>query len=218
MEEVIATLEEQRKSLIADLKEQNEEYDPAKIKAAREEIRKLENILSGSDKTSRFFNKHKEEFIQYHILPVLEAQEQGSVVSYQEQEYKQQQRIITRVKDALKSHKISIDLDTQANFSSKLQSSISGSVHILTTISNLKEHLFNLVLELVQILYLEEVLNELYPGKNIKVYKPPCVDDIKARIDCIVRVVSNKDKSVNYIPVDLKNSSNEEYLSAEQRP
>ncbi len=216
LEEEIGKLEVQRDNLIAALKEEHEPYDKTKLEAVKKEINKLELIIDWGDNKSRFYQECKKQFIHYKILPLLKTQEHEIEAAYNEQTQEQQKRIVKRIKTTLSKYKISIDPNDGRPLSQALQSEITMARETLTTVVNLKEHLFSIVLELIQIMYLERVLQRLYPGKNIKVRKPPCVDDLRANTDCVIRLEIPEETRVVHMPVDLKNSITEEYLQTEK--
>ena len=69
---------------------------------------------------------------------------------------------------------------------------------------DIKEHIFNLLIELIQINFLESCLKKTIKQKFL-LFKAPFVDDIRSNTDCILRIYPNKNKNDYIIPIDLKN-------------
>lgn len=68
----------------------------------------------------------------------------------------------------------------------------------------IKEHLFNILIELIQMNFLESCLKKTMKQK-FQLYKAPFIDDIRSNTDCILRVYPKNDTNDYIILIDLKN-------------
>jgi hypothetical protein len=184
-----------------------------RIETTKKEIQQLTDISTWKDVSSERYEELKKQYLITKWF-LQQAERQLAHTMYTKEEAAMQTKLFQWIQKQQTTYKLSAQYPEKTK-SLGYYNAVAWSKEMLLTIMDLKEHFISIITELLQIKLIEEKIKKLYPQYDIRIFKAPLIDDLKANTDCFIAVKWKSLKEDLYFAVDLKTSSNGDYLSKE---